>query len=96
MVTDVTTGKAELGTSPFSTKAQGQFVIVDVSVSNVGDEARTFSDSSAKAFDSRGRQFSASAMASIYLEDSNSFFTSINPGTRSTAKLSSISRSMRS
>lgn len=80
VVTSIEPGVAEIGSAPISTKAQGQFILVNVNVKNISNEAQPFDGGSAKAFDSQGRQFTSSSSAAIYLPDSNSFFTPINPG----------------
>jgi len=80
VVTSVEPGVAEIGTAPLTTKAQGQFVLVNVSVANIGNEPQSFAGSDIKAFDSQGREFTASSTAAVYLADSNSLYTPINPG----------------
>lgn len=80
VVQGVEAGKAEIGGEYLSTKAQGQFVLVTVQVTNIGDKPGTFFGSNAKAVDSQGRGVSASTEAAIYLEDSNSLYEEINPG----------------
>src|SRR6478609_8206971 len=57
VVTSVEPGTAEIGKAPISTKAQGEFVLVNVSVTNIGNEPQPFSGTDAKAFDSQGREF---------------------------------------
>ena len=79
-VTSVKPGVATLGEAPFDTAAQGQFLLVHMSVTNIGDEAQYFDSSSQKLLDGQGRTHSADSSAAIYLPDSNSFLTSINPG----------------
>ncbi|MDM8086135.1 DUF4352 domain-containing protein [Cellulomonas cellasea] len=79
-VTAVEPGVASLGSDAFGQKAQGQFVLVRVTVQNIGDEAVFFHGGSQKAFDAQGREFSPDATAPIYLEDANSFLNEINPG----------------
>jgi hypothetical protein len=79
-VTKLKTGVKKIGDQYVQTKAQGQFVIVSITVKNIGDEARTFDAGSQKAYDQQGREFSADSTAGIYLDDSNSFLTGINPG----------------
>jgi Domain of unknown function (DUF4352) len=87
VVASVEPGVAEIGTAPISTKAQGQFVLVNVSVSNIGNEPQSFSGTDTKAFDSQGREFTASSTAAIYLTDSNSLYTPINPGNSVVGKI---------
>ena len=87
VVTSVEPGATEIGDAPLTTKAQGQFVLVNVSVTNIGNEPQAFSGSEAKAFDSQGREFTASTSAMIYLPDSNSLYTPINPGNKVDGKV---------
>ncbi len=87
VVTSVEPGTPEIGQAPLTTKAQGQFVVVNVSVSNIVNEPQSFSGSNAKAFDSQGREFTADSSAAIYLQDSNSLYTPINPGNSVTGKV---------
>ncbi|MEV4383315.1 DUF4352 domain-containing protein [Streptosporangium sp. NPDC049644] len=59
-------------------KAQGQFVLIHVTVRNVGNEAARFSDNNQKLFDSKYREFKAdTGTAAVYLKDSNAH---LNPG----------------
>lgn len=79
-VTKVKTGVKQVGDSMFGQKAQGQFVMISMTVKNIGDEAQTLDGSSQTMFDAKGRKFSADSGAAIYLGDSNSFLNDINPG----------------
>ncbi|MGY1663110.1 DUF4352 domain-containing protein [Geodermatophilus sp. SYSU D00705] len=80
VVTGVECGATTLGGSYLNTTAQGQFCIVDLSVTNIGDEAHGFSGSDAILLNDQGQEFSADPSASIYLEDSSSLYEEINPG----------------
>jgi hypothetical protein len=79
-VTSIEPGVASVGSDAFGQKAQGQFVLMHLTIKNIGDKAQYFDGSSQKAFDAQGREFSADSGAAIYLEDSNSFLNEINPG----------------
>ena len=79
-MTSLEPGVGQIGDSTFGVAAQGQFLLVHVTVTNVGDEAQYFDSSSQKLLDGQGRTHSADSTAAIYLPDSNSFLTSINPG----------------
>jgi hypothetical protein len=59
--------------------AQGEYVLVTLTVSNVGDQAQGFATSSQKLLDGQGRQFSVDDMATIVL-DQNMAYAQINPG----------------
>ncbi|MDV3125302.1 DUF4352 domain-containing protein [Mycobacterium sp. 21AC1] len=82
VVTSVQPGLAEVGDNPFlNQKAQGQFVIVTLSVENIGDQAQGFSPSNQKLFDAQGRSFESDAGAQIALGDSDiPVWDDINPG----------------
>lgn len=73
-------GAATLGNDYLGTKAQGEFCLVPLKVTNIGDEAQTLSGSSQKARDSKGREYSVDTEAAIYLKDSNTLLEQINPG----------------
>jgi hypothetical protein len=79
-VTKIETGVAEIGDEFFGKKAQGQFLLVHVKVENIGDEAQTFFGENITALDAEKREFSADTEAAIYLDESNSFISEINPG----------------
>ena len=79
-VTSLEPGLSHLGDPTFGVDAQGQFLLVHVTVTNVGDAAQYFDSSSQKLLDGQSRTHSADSSAAIYLPDSNSFLTSINPG----------------
>ena len=79
-VTDVETGVSSIGGEYLNQQAQGQYVIVHVTVENVGDRAELFSGANQKLFDADGREYSNDSGAEIYLENSESFLNEINPG----------------
>jgi hypothetical protein len=80
-VTRVKKGVRQVGESFLAEKAQGQFVLVYVTVKNIGDEARTFDSSSQSLFDGGGRKFEADGEATIVMGDeSKAFLEEINPG----------------
>ena len=80
MVTKVKPGVATVGDSMLGKKAQGQFVLVSITVANIGDEPQTLVGDAQKLFDTQGRKFSVDTEAAVYLADSNSIFEEINPG----------------
>lgn len=79
-VTSVEAGVARVGSDVLGQDAQGQYVLVHMTVTNTGDEAQYFDGSSQKAFDAQDREFSADTTAAVYLGDANSFLNQINPG----------------
>jgi Domain of unknown function (DUF4352) len=80
-VTDVQSGVQALGDSFLRTEAQGMFVLVHVTITNVGSESTTFMGANQTLLDSQGREFTADSSAAVMnVPDSQSFFTPINPG----------------
>ncbi|WP_418275547.1 DUF4352 domain-containing protein [Isoptericola jiangsuensis] len=79
-VTEVEDGVETVGDDFLNKEAQGQFVLVHMSVENIGDEAQYFDGGSQELVDTEGRTHSADSEAAIYLDDSNSFLNEINPG----------------
>lgn len=69
-----------VGTDLLHKDAQGVFWLVSVTVKNIGDEPQTFIGDSQKLFDAKGREYSASTEAAIYLGSSKSLYEEINPG----------------
>jgi hypothetical protein len=81
-VTTIRSGVRQVGDTDFGVKAQGQFVLVSVTVENIGDEPQSLFGDNQKLFDAAGREYSADSEAAIYLEDSNSLWEEINPGNK--------------
>jgi len=80
-VTKVEKGVERVGGEYLGSSAQGQYVLVHVTVKNIGEEAQLFSDSSQKLIDAQGRQYDTdSGAAALGLKDSNAFLNTINPG----------------
>ncbi|MGW0037045.1 DUF4352 domain-containing protein [Gordonia sp. NPDC003376] len=89
VVTGVEKGLSSVGDNPYLTeKAQGQFVIVTMTVKNISDKAYSFSPTDQKLFDAQGRSFEPSTSAQIALGDSGiPVWDNINPGNTVTAKV---------
>lgn len=79
-VTGVETGVSEVGESGFGETAQGQYVLISVTATNVGTEPVFLTDSDQKVFDEQGREFSPDSGAAIYVDEANMWFEEINPG----------------
>ena len=79
-VTQVEKGVPSVGDKYLNAKAQGQFVLVHVTVTNIGKEPAYLLDGNQKVTDAQGRQFSADSSAAIYLKDNSVLFKEINPG----------------
>jgi hypothetical protein len=81
-VTDVET-KESLGSGYLKSEAEGSYVLVHVTVTNVGTEAAMFADSNQTLLDADRREFSADSGAAVmYLPDSQAFLNQINPGNK--------------
>ncbi|MGW7052000.1 DUF4352 domain-containing protein [Streptomyces sp. NPDC054887] len=80
-VDKVVPGVDEIG-DEIGDKPQGQFILVCMTVENIGDEAQLFDGSAQKLFDAKDREFSADTGAALYLEESESFLNEINPGNK--------------
>jgi hypothetical protein len=69
-----------VGSDFLGKEAQGVFLLVHVTVKNIGNESESFMGAEQKLFDEQGREFDASSEAAIYLDDSKSLYEKINPG----------------
>ncbi|MBO0811000.1 MAG: DUF4352 domain-containing protein [Microlunatus sp.] len=78
-VTNVETGVATVGDEYWSETASGQYVIVDITVKNVGSEAATFDATGQYLYNAAGDRFSSDSDAMVAVPDS-SLFDEINPG----------------
>jgi Domain of unknown function (DUF4352) len=79
-VTRVKKGVHRVGDQYTGQTAQGQYVLVYVTVRNIGTEASTFDNSSQKLTDVQGRNFDTDTVATISMADANAFLKDINPG----------------
>lgn len=79
-VTAVKKGVASVGDQSLGQKAQGQYVLVGVTVTNIGEKAQLLADSSQKLRDAQGREFSSDTAAAIYIKGNDVFLNEINPG----------------
>ncbi|MGY1632249.1 DUF4352 domain-containing protein [Geodermatophilus sp. SYSU D01186] len=87
VVNGIDCSATEIGDQYLSTTAQGQFCIVDLTISNIGDEAQSFFGDNATLFNAQGQEFSADSEAAIYLENSSSLYEEINPGNTLNSKV---------
>ncbi|MGY1680680.1 DUF4352 domain-containing protein [Geodermatophilus sp. SYSU D01176] len=87
VVNGVDCSVTEIGSEFLSQKAQGQFCIVDLTITNIGDQAQSFFGDNATLFNGQGQQFSADGEAAMYLEDSSSLYEEINPGNTLASKV---------
>jgi hypothetical protein len=87
VVTGVDCSKTKVGDQYLNTTAQGRFCIVSVTVTNIGDEARTFTGGNQKAYAGK-TEFSNDGEAELYLNsDSQTFLEDVNPGNTVKGKL---------
>jgi hypothetical protein len=87
VVNGVDCSQTQLGDQYFNTTAQGQFCIVDLTVTNIGDEPQSFFGENASLFNAEGQEFSADGEAAMYLENSSSLYEEINPGNALNSKV---------
>ncbi|AWZ22869.1 Mpr protein [Rhodococcus pyridinivorans] len=81
VVTGVESGLTSLGDNPFlAEEAQGQFVVVTMTVSNISDEPKSLSPSDQKLIDGQGRTFSPDTSAALNLDSDVPIWDKINPG----------------
>ena len=78
VVTEVETGLSTIGEGFTEEEAQGQFVVIHLSVTNVGDKAQTVYDGAQVLIDDQGRQHETSC-AAIWL-DEGLWLDAITPG----------------
>ncbi|MBY6414338.1 DUF4352 domain-containing protein [Rhodococcus sp. BP-252] len=79
VVTGAQPGVPSVGQEFLTETAQGEYVLVTMSVRNIGDQAQSFTTSAQKLLDGQGRQYSVADMATIVL-DQGIAFEQINPG----------------
>ncbi len=87
VVNGVDCSSTEIGNEFLNTTAQGQFCIVDLTITNIGNEAQSFLGGNATLFNAQGQEFSSDSEAAIYLEDSSSLYEEINPGNTLASKV---------
>ncbi|MBM7277393.1 DUF4352 domain-containing protein [Gordonia rubripertincta] len=82
VVTNVESGLSSVGDNEFLTaEAQGQFVVVTMTVNNTSKEPKDFSPTNQKLVDTEGRSFEPDTTAQIYLGGSDiPVWDNVNPG----------------
>lgn len=74
-------GLDDVGAGFIKERAKGQFCVVGMTVTNIGDEAQMFSDSEQYAYNADGVEYSADGGAGIALNKGDKgFLPEINPG----------------
>jgi hypothetical protein len=79
-VTKVDRGVKQVGGDLVGEKAQGRFVLVHVTVKNIGDKSQLLDDTSQTVRDTQGREFDADSMAAMVIDGNDVFLNEINPG----------------
>jgi Domain of unknown function (DUF4352) len=87
-VTGMQCGFPSVGPDGFGQKAQGQFCLIDTQIKNIGRTAEIFNDSSQKAYDAAGVEYSVDSGAAFFAnQDYSTFLEQINPGNTVHGKL---------
>ncbi|GCE77652.1 DUF4352 domain-containing protein [Cellulomonas biazotea] len=73
-------GVTTVGDEFLNQTAQGEYCLVRMSVTNIGDESQYFFGDNQEARNDAGQEFSSDSTAAIYLENSDSWMSEINPG----------------
>jgi hypothetical protein len=77
---------SSIGSQFMSEEADGEYIIFEVSVENIGSESESLSDENFKLIDEQGRKHSVNMDGMFYLDDSLNFET-LNPGISKDGKL---------
>lgn len=80
VVRGVRPGGTSIGPDFMAERAQGAFLLVDLTVRNIGDRAQSLDISSQKLLSAQGTQFSPDTAATIQVDDGGVFYEEINPG----------------
>jgi hypothetical protein len=88
VVTGVEPGVARVGSDLLGQDAQGQFVLVHLTATNVGTEAAYLYTDPQKATDAQGREFTSDITATAYAATDMTVLSSqVNPGNQATLTL---------
>lgn len=60
--------------------AQGEFIILTLSVTNIGDEPQSYFGSNQKLIDTAGREYGVDSKADMWMNDEGAIMADINPG----------------
>ncbi|NKY23913.1 DUF4352 domain-containing protein [Cellulomonas denverensis] len=80
VVTGVETGVPQVGSQYLTSDAQGQYVLVHLTVTNSGTEPQYLFASSQEATDTQGRTHSVDTTATLYAGETDVWASQINPG----------------
>src|SRR5690606_9588720 len=88
VVTALTCGHAELVNGILQARAQGQFCVLELSVTNIGAEPRHFADGLQRAYGPDGDQYAADTRAGVVANGNDAaVWNVINPGNAVQAKI---------
>lgn len=79
-ITKVQTGVKSVGDQYLGSTAQGQYVLISVTVKNIGDSSQTMFDSNQKVTDETGRSFDPDSTAELYMKNNDVWMKDVNPG----------------
>lgn len=83
VVTKIEPGLKTVGTNPYLQKqAQGQYVLVHTTVTNIGNVPRSYYGGNQTLIDDQGREFTNDTMAEVNVNDSSVIGADINPGNK--------------
>jgi uncharacterized membrane protein len=72
---------SDLTGNPYmTTTAQGEFIVITMSVANIGDQPQNYFGQNQKVIDVSGREYGANSAADMWMNTSNSVMGDINPG----------------
>lgn len=83
LVSDVSTPQSWYG----EPRARGQWIIVTMTVTNIGDEPQSFFADNQKLIDTAGREYAPDTMAAISMNSGDSMVIDMNPGFNITVKV---------
>jgi hypothetical protein len=87
-VTGVDCSQNTIGADPVSTKANGVFCVVSMTVQNIGNEAQTLVATNQYGYDAQGKKFSTDTKSEFYLPNQGgALFNQLNPGSSVTGQI---------
>lgn len=86
-VKGVECGVESIGEGALAQQAQGQFCLLDLTITNTGDKAQTMFGNNQKLLDAAGKEYSADTSATMFTDDSKAVFSEINPGNTVSGKI---------
>jgi Domain of unknown function (DUF4352) len=88
VVTSVTCGHTEIVNGWLRAQPQGQYCIAEMTVANIGREARHFADGSQRAYGPQGHTYAADTGAGVVANgNGNAWWNVVNPGNSIAAKV---------